>query len=179
MKVGATQKETFTVLADVELHQALLAARKAGKRHGGKLISCTMALELGARILLGLEENEEDIIRQDIEEIKTQRAALEQKERMRLEQLRMMEASREAKLSDAAEQNNNVQILAHRIIEIWDNVTILNKRTMIESLVNIDTTRLDKHKLETVFPRRPTPKPSDDEAVRIAYNLLEGEIVGA
>lgn len=179
MKVGATQKETFTVLADVELHQALLAARKAGKRHGGKLISCTMALELGARILLGLEENEADVIKQDIEDIKTQKAALEQKERLRLEQLRIMEASQTAKLSHAEEQNNNVQKLAQRIIDVWDNIVIYKKYNLINGIVDIDKTRLNKDKVTAVFPKRIMPKPSIDDAVIIAIDLLEGESVGA
>lgn len=172
-------RDSFTVEADEGLHQSILAARKAGRRHGGKLISCTMAFELGAKILLGLEENEEDIIKQDIEEIKTQRAALEQKERLRLEQLHMMEASRAAKISEAADQNNNVQKLAQRIIEVWDNVVIYKKHNLINGLLDIDRTKLNKDRVEAIFPKRIVPKPSIDDAVKIAIGLLEGENVGA
>jgi hypothetical protein len=178
MKIGE-ENESFTVLANSELHRAVLAARKAGRRHGGKLVSCTMAFELGARILLGLEENEEDILKQDILEIKTQKAALEQKERMRLEQLRMMEASRAAKLSEASYQNNNVQKLADKIIEVWDSVILYKRSGIIESLVDIDRTRLTRPKLEAIFPKRYVEKPSIDEAVKIALDLLEGDSVGA
>lgn len=178
MKTGAT-REDFNVNADIDLHQSVLAARKAGRRHGGKLISCTMAFELGARILLGLEENEADVIKQEIQELKTQKAEIEQKERLRLEQLRLMEASRAAKISEAEEQNNNVQILAQRIIDVWDAVVLYKKHTLINGIVDIDRTRLNKDKIEAVFPRRYAPKPSIDEAVKIAIDLLEGEIVGA
>lgn len=138
-----------------------------------------MAFELGAKILLGLEENEEDIIKQDIEEIKTQKAILEQKERMRLEQLHLMEASKVAKLSDAAEQNNNVQRLAQRIIDVWDDVVLYKKSLLLDSLVNINRDKLTKCKIESIFPKRYTPKPSIDAAVEMAIDLLEGEEVGA
>lgn len=172
-------RESFTVEADMELHQAILAARKAGRRYGKKLISCTTAFELGARILLGLEENEEETIKQDIEELRTQKAIIEKKEKLRLEQLQLMQVSKTAKMEQAAEQNNNVQKLANRILEIWDNVTLMNRRTMIVSLVDIDKTRLTRPKLEAVFPKKPTPKPSEEVAIKIAYELLEGELVGA
>lgn len=171
-------KDSFTVEANTELHQEILAARKAGRRYGGKLYSCTLAFELGAKILLGHEEPEEEAIRQDLEECRIQKAAIEQKERRKIEQLQMMEASRTAKLSEAAEQNNNVQMLANKIISVWDSV-IFSKNTMIiESLLDIDRTRLTREKVEAVFPKRYRNKPTIDEAVVIAVNLLEGECVG-
>lgn len=171
------EREDFNVNADVKLHRAILAARKAGRRHGGKLISCTMAFELGAKILLGLEENEEDVIKQDIEEIQTQKAALEQKERMRLEQLQMMQVSRAAKLEEAAVQNDNVQKLAQRILDVWETVILYKNTKIIESLLDIDRVRLTRHKVEAVFPKRYVERPSIDEAVQIAMTLLEGELV--
>jgi len=152
-----------------------LAARKAGRRYGGKLVSCTMAFELGVTVLLGREDSEEAVIKQDIEDIQTQKAVLEQKERMRLEQLRMMESSREAKRSEAAEQNDNVQQLAKKIIDVWDTVIFSKNTTIIESLVDVDRTRLSKAKVEAVFPKKYRDKPSIDEAVIIAVGLLEGE----
>ena len=172
-------REDFNCNANIKLHQGILAARKAGRRYGGKLISCTLAFELGARILLDLEDNEEERIQQDIEELASQECLISQKKRLRLEQLRMMQASKTAKMDKAAEQNDNVQKLADRILAIWDNVTILNKRSMIGSLIDIDKTHLTKPKLEAVFPRKPTPKPSPEDAIKIAYELLEGESVGA
>lgn len=178
MKVG-DNRDSFTVVADSELHKAILAARKAGRRHGDKLVSCTMAFELGVTVLLGREESEEAVIKQDIEDIKTQKAVLEQKERMMLEQLQIMEASREAKMSEAAEQNNNVQRLAQRIIEVWDSIILYKNSRIIESLVDIDRERLTRIKVEAVFPKRYKQKPSIDEAVVIAVDLLEGEYIGA
>jgi hypothetical protein len=168
-----TEREDFNVTADRELHQALLTARRAGRRHGGKLFSCTMAFELGAKILLGLEESEEEVIKQDIEDIKAQKAALEQKERMRLEQLQMMEVSRAAKVSDASGKNNNVQRLAQRILDIWDNVIIYKKYALINGLVEIDKDRLTKERIEAVFPKIYAPKPTIEDAVLIATNLLK------
>lgn len=172
-------RESFTVEADHEIHQLILAARRAGKRHGGRLISCTMAFELGAKILLDLEENEEDVIKQEIEELQSKTAEIEQKKKLRLEQLKLMEASRTAKLSNAEEQNDNVQKLAQRIIEVWDNAVVYKKRNIIYSLVDIDRTRLNRERIDAVFPRRIAPKPSIDDAVKIAMDLLEGESVGA
>lgn len=172
-------RDSFTVEADHEIHQSILAARRAGKRQGGKLISCTMAFELGARILLGTEEKEETAAKQEIEELMIQKAELEQKVRLKSDQLRLIEASRTAKMDEAAEQNDNVQKLAQRIIEVWDNIIIYRKHNIINSLVDIDKARLSKDKLEAVFPKRISPKPSIDEAVKIAMDLLEGENVGA
>jgi hypothetical protein len=168
-------RDSFTVEADGELHKSILSARKEGRRYGGKLYSCTLAFELGAKILLGLEESEEDAIKQEIEELKTQKSALDQKERLRVEQLRILEASRTAKMSDASDKNTNVQKLAQRIIEVWDSVVIYRKYNIINSLVDIDVTRLNKAKIQAVFPKNYTVKPSIDEAIRIAINLLDGE----
>ncbi|MFA6836958.1 MAG: hypothetical protein WCR04_11225 [Fibrobacteraceae bacterium] len=178
MKVG-DNKESFTVVADTELHKAILAARKAGRRYGGKLVSCTMAFELGVTVLLGREEKEETVIKQDIEDLKTQKAVLEQKERMMLEQLHIMEASREAKMLDAAEQNDNVQMLAQKIIDVWDTIIIDRNRTIVESLVDVDRKRLTRMRVEAIFPRKYRDKPSIDEAIKIAIDLLEGESIGA
>lgn len=172
-------KDSFRVEADHDLHQAIVDARKAGKRQGKKLYSCTLAFELGARILLGLQESEEESIKQDIEEIKIQKAALAQKEHLITEQLRLMEASRIAKVSNAEEQNNNVQVLAQRIIEVWDDIVIYKKHNLIYGLADIDRARLNNDKIEAVFPKRYSPKPSIDDAVKIAIDLLEGERVGA
>lgn len=177
MKVN-DNRDSFTVEADSELHQAILAARKAGRRYGKKLISCTTAFELGARILLGLEENEEETIRQDIEDIKTQKAVIEKKERLMLEQLQLMQASKAAKIIEASDKNNNVQRLAQRILEVWDSVLIYNNHTILESLADIDRTKLTRVKIEAVFPKRYSPKPSIEDAVKIAMDLLEGECVG-
>jgi len=174
-----TDKDSFTVEAKSSLHKDILAARKAGRRYGGKLYSCTLAFELGAKILLGCEEPEEEAIRQEIEECRVQKAAIDQKEKMRLEQLRMMEASKAAKLSDAAEQNKNVQKLAQRIIDVWDSIVIYKKYTIISSLVEIDKTRLTRPRLEAIFPKNIQQKPSIDEAVKMAVVLLEGEGIGA
>lgn len=174
-----SDREDFNVNADKELHQAVLAARKSGRRYGGKLISCTMAFELGAKILLGLEENEEERLQQDIEELSSQESLISQKKKLRLEQLKMMQASKAAKIEQAAEQNDNVQKLASRILEIWDRVTQLNQRTLIGSLLDIDRVHLTRQKLETIFPKKATPKPSEEVAIRIAFELLEGDLVGA
>lgn len=175
MSVG---KDSFTVEANTELHQSILSARKAGRRYGGKLYSCTLAFELGAKILLGREDSEEEAIRQDIEECKIQKAAIEQKERMRLEQLQMMEASRTAKMLEAAEQNNNIQELAQKIIDAWDDVILYKKNRIIDSILDIDRERLTRSKVEAVFPKRYKNKPTIEEAVVIAVDLLEGECIG-
>lgn len=170
-------REDFNCNANIKLHQGILAARKAGRRYGGRLISCTLAFELGAKILLDMEDKEEEKIQQDIEELATQETLIAQKKRLRLEQLQLMQASKTAKLEQAAEQNDNVQKLANRIRDIWDNVTLMNKRTMIGSLVDIDRTRLTRPKLDAIFPTRPAQKPSHEVAIKIAYELLEGEPV--
>lgn len=172
-------RDSFTVEADHEIHQSVLAARRAGRRQGGKLISCTMAFELGARILLGTEEKEEDAAKQEIEELMIQKAELEQKVKLKSDQLRLIEASRISKMDEAAEQNDNVQKLAQRIIEVWDNAVNYGKRNIIYSLVDIDRARLNKAKIEAAFPRIVTQRPSIDEAVKIAMDLLEGENIGA
>lgn len=172
-------KDSFTVEANTELHQEILAARKAGRRYGGKLYSCTLAFELGAKILLGREEPEEESIKQELEEYRIQKAAIEQQERRRVEQLQMMEASRVAKMSEAAEQNNNIQYLAQKIIETWDEVILFKNNRIIDSILDIDRRRLTRSKVEAVFPRRYKDKPTIDEAVVIAVNLLEGECIGS
>ena len=172
-------REDFNVNADTQLHQAIVAARRAGKRHGDKLISCTMAFELGARILLGLEEDEEDLIKQDIEDLGIQQAAINQKIKLNREQLQLMQASKIVKMSEAEEQNANVQKLAQKIVDVWDNVVIYKKDYMINSLVDVDKKRLTRPMIEAIFPKKIQPKPSIDDAVKIAMNLLEGEMVGA
>jgi hypothetical protein len=173
-------REYFTVNADADLHQAVLKARKEGKRFGGKLISGTMCYELGARIYLGLEENEEEVIKRDLAELDLQEASINQRKRLRSEQLHMVQVSKAAKMIEATDKNETVQRLAQRILDIWDNVTLFQKRSLIGSLVDIDPRHLNRVKLEAIFPNRYAPKPSDDDAVKIAFNLLdEGEEVGA
>ena len=174
----AIGKDSFTVEANTELHQEILSARKAGRRYGGKLYSCTLAFELGAKILLGREEPEEEAIKQELEEYRIQKASIEQKERMRVEQLQMMEASRVAKISEAEEQNNNIQRLAQKILDVWDYVILYKNNRIIESVVDIDREKLTRAKIEAVFPKRYKEKPTIDEAVKIAVNLLEGECIG-
>lgn len=172
-------REDFNCSANIELHQGILAARRAGRRYGKRLISCTLAFELGAKILLGLEDNEEEKIQQDLDDLTIKESEIAQKKRLRLEQLKMMQASKVAKMEQAAEQNDNVQTLAQRIIEVWDNIVIYKKYNLINSLVDIDKTKLNRPKLEAIFPKRITPKPSQEVAIKIAYELLEGEYIGA
>ena len=97
---------------------------------------------------------------------------------MRLEQLQMMEASRTAKMLEAAEQNNNIQELAQKIIDAWDDVILYKKNRIIDSILDIDRERLTRSKVEAVFPKRYKNKPTIEEAVVIAVDLLEGECIG-
>lgn len=173
------EREDFNCNASADLHQRLLAARRAGKRYQGKLVSCTMAFEMGAKFLLDDIDDDEDRIQQDIEDISTQESMLAQQKKLKLDQLHAVQVGKAAKMDQAAQQNDNVQKLADRILAIWDNVTIYNKRAMIGSLINIDKIHLTRPKLEAVFPKIPTPKPSLEVVIKIAYELLEGEAVGA
>lgn len=174
-------KEYFKLYASSKLHQEMLEARAAGRRHGSKLYSCAMAFELGAKILLGLEEDEEELLQQDIEDLSLKESEIAQKKRLRYEQLKMMQSSKAAKMIEASEQNGNVQKLADRILEIWDNVTLYKKRTLIGSLVNIDNRHLTRAKLEAIFPTTYKNKPTQEDAIKIALDLLgyDGESVGA
>ena len=176
-------KEYFQMYASSNLHQGILAARQAGRRQDGKLISCRMAFELGATILLGLEANEEDIVAQDLEEMETQISLLIKKKQLKNDQLVLMKASKAVKMDEAAGKNGNIQKLAQRILEVWENVTLYKNYTIISSLVDIDKSRLSREKVEAIFPKKYTQKPTIETAIIMASNLLgydsEGDMIGA
>lgn len=174
-------KKYFKVYASENLYEEIQIARDAGRRHGGKIISNGMCFEIGARILLGMGEDEEEKLQNDLNELLVKESEIAQKKRLKFEQLKTMQTTKAVKLEHAAIQNDNVQKLANRILEVWDNVTILGKRSLIGSLVDIDSAQLNRTKLEAVFPRTYSKKPSDVDAIKIALDLLgyEGESVGA
>ena len=174
-------KEYFKLYASSKLHKEMLEARAAGRRHGNKLYSCAMAFELGATILLGLEGDEEEVLQRDIDEITLKESEFAQRKRLKNERLKIIQSSKAAKMIEASEQNDNVQKLANRILEIWDNVTLYKKRTLIGSLVDIDNRHLTRAKLEAIFPTTYKNKPTQEDAIKIALDLLgyDGESVGA
>jgi len=140
-----------------------------------------MAFELGARILSGMGADEETELLQKAEEIKAKKAAITYEEKLNEEQLKMVHASKAVKMTVAHDQNENIQKLAQRIIDVWDTIVFQKKYTILESLADIDRSKLSRPKLETVFPKKYTPKPSIDIAVKMATDLLnyEGEGIGA
>ena len=69
------------------LYDAMQNARKGKRRYNGRQFSNGLAFELGAQILLGTAENEEDVLKQKLEDIEIQQNSLNSQKQLICEQL--------------------------------------------------------------------------------------------
>jgi hypothetical protein len=176
------EKNSFTVEANRGKHEMIKQARGDGLRIGKKLVSCTLAFEMGADMIaqiLGLDrgENSESNMHQALAEIQEKKAQIAAEEQVALQQLEVIEATKSTQLSEAAVQNNNVQLLAQKIMGSWDKIIFYKdyRYPLVESMVEIDRTRLKFETVSSVFPKIYRESPSLEEAISIAISLLDYE----
>src|SRR5271169_4522510 len=75
------------------LYDAVQLARKEKRRYNGQQFSNGLAFKLGAQILLGMAENEEDILKQKLEDLEIHQNSISSQRHLIREQLERLEAN--------------------------------------------------------------------------------------
>jgi hypothetical protein len=159
--------------ADEILYNNFQTARKAGCMYNGKRFSNRLAYEMGVKVLLGIsEEEEEEALKQKLEDLRIKRTLIDNQENLILANLKKRQAKKQKEIEIYAQAEQNVQKLAERIIKEWVNIKILKKTENIGFIVNMFPGKLTKTEVEKVFSNGDAEAPTIEKALEIASNLL-------
>jgi hypothetical protein len=170
-------KKYVNVYMDATLAQAIQDARDSGRRYKGKLASYTLCIELGAGMLLGIKDNEADIIQQKLDDLDIKQSLIESERTLLREQLANVKIRQVAEIREIDEERQTVQQLADEIVKLWDQILLKKQKQYITYLVGLSP-KLEKDKVEAIFPSRYQPAPAPDRAFQIAGKLLGYSGVG-
>lgn len=155
-----------------DLVQAIQNARKAGKRYKGDLYSNPLAYAVGALVLLGTAGKKEETLKERLKNIGIERNLLNSEERLILEDLEGIEAEKKTKLDYDIKRQQEIELLADKILEYWDDIAFFNKKNCITYIVSSFEGKLTKSRVEAIFPSVYEPAPSPEKALTIAAGLL-------
>jgi predicted transcriptional regulator len=162
--------------ADETLYNDLQVARKAGCMYNGKRFSNRLAYEIGVKVLLGInEKEEEEALKRKLEDVRIKKTLLDNQENLILASLKQHQEKKQKEIEAYAQVEQDVQKLAERIIKDWVSIRILKKIENIGFIVNMFPDRLTKSKVEKVFSEGGLEAPTIEEALEIASNLLGAE----
>lgn len=174
MSSGSQKSENINVNVYVSknLRDSIQDAKKEGRSYHGKLFTNGLAFELGAKILLGIAENEEEIAKQKLEDLEIQKNSINSQICLMNEQLERSEAKKKSIRAQCLKEKQDVELLASKIINLWDSVVIYKDKKNIDFIVNYFDGKLTREKVESVFPSKYEPVPTHEEAFQIASCLL-------
>jgi len=158
---------------DQELLEAYRAAKEAGGKYNGRSFSDPLAYEIGVKVLLGLGIEDEEAIRQEMEQIKISMSALQMKYDILQARADTIRAQREATEQKQVKACNDVQKLAECIISNWASVKLFRKSEPISQIVVEFEGKVKKPALEAVFKNGGTEAPTLEEALKIASELMQ------
>ncbi len=163
----------LTFEADESLTSALQACRAAGRQYNSKKFSNRLAYEVGAKVLLGInEKEEEEALKRKLEDVRIKKTLLDNQENLILASLKQHQEKKRKEIEAYAQVEQDVQKLAERIIKDWVSIKILKKTENIGFIVNMFPERLTKSRLEKVFSEGGIEPPTIEEALEIASGLL-------
>ena len=154
------------------LRDSIQDAKNEGRRYCGRQFSNGLAFELGAQILLGVAENEEDILKQKLENLEIQQNSISSQKYLIREQLERLEANNEFIQAKNLKERQAVELLASKIIESWDSVVIYREKKNIDLIVTRFEGKLTLDKVAAIFPSTYEPAPTYETAFQIASDLL-------
>jgi hypothetical protein len=158
-----------------DLHDAIQNGRRDKKRYDGRLFSNGLAFELGADILLGVAENEEDVLKQKLEDIEIHQNSINSQRYIIREQLEKFEAKKKSIQDQGIKERQDVELLASKIIDLWDSIVLYKNTKNIDFIVRHFEGKLIWDKVASMFPLKYEPAPSSETAFQIAASLLEYE----
>jgi|SRR5271157_2952268 len=155
-----------------DFHDAIQLSRKEKRRYNGRQFSNSLAFELGAQILLGIAENEEDILKQKLEDLEIQRNSINSQTRLINEQLERLEVKKEFIQAKILKEKQDVELLAAKIIDSWDSIVLYKDQKNIDFIVTHFEGKLTRDKVAAIFPLKYEPAPTNEKAFQIASGLL-------
>lgn len=160
--------------APKSLVDAIQKARKAGKRYKGEVISNRLIYEIGARVYLGIGDETEEVLRHKIEEIEVQENIMRSQKQLLTEELERFEAEKKVKEAEVLKNQQDIETLSLKIIEYWERITSFKQKEYIGFIINLFPEKLTKETVSAIFPNRPSDAPTNEEAFKIATELLNG-----
>lgn len=173
MKNNDEKSKKIAFETDKDLCDALQAAREAGKLYNNKRFSNRLAYEIGVKVLLEIDdEEEEEALNQKLADIRIQKTLMDNQENLILASLEKRQAKKQQEIKVCAQAEENVKRLAERIIKEWNAVKIYKKDESIGFIFNMYPDKLNKARLEKVFSEGGLDAPTTEEALKIASDLL-------
>jgi hypothetical protein len=157
------------------LYDAIQLARKEKRRYNGRQFSNGLAFELGAQILLGIAENEEDILKQKLEDLEIHQTSINHQIHLTREQLERLEANNELIRVKGIKERQSLESLASKIVDSWDSIVLYKDQKNIDFIVRHFEGKLTRDKVVAVFPSKYEPAPTYEKAFNIASDLLAYE----
>lgn len=172
MTKGDSTKVTLD--APSYLVEAIQDGRKANKRFKGDLFSNPLCFTIGAKILLGLGEEEDEILDQRLSDIQIQRALLDSQERMILEQKKVNKVVSQVKEAEINKRQQEIEKAASLIFDKYKKITLHGRKEEIGFILKAFPGRINKQKLEAVFAGKykEINVPSYEDALKIAADFL-------
>lgn len=161
--------------ADKDLIEAFRIAKKEGRRYlNNKRFSNRLAYEIGIKMLLGYnEEEEEEVFNQALEEIQIQKSLLDLKEKHALEGREKARARKQKETEELQKIDETAQSLAARLKQDWKAIKVLRKSEHIGFIAtNFEKFGVTKASLEKVFAAHGKEAPEDAELLIIASDLI-------
>ena len=173
-----TDKIYASVYLSKDLHNCLQLARKEKRRYNGRQFSNSLAFELGAQILLGIAENEEDILKKQLEDLEIQQNSINSQTSLINEQLEKLEAKKKFIQTQGMKERQDVELLALKIVDSWNFIVLYGEKKRIDYIVSYFEGKLTRDKVAAIFPSKYKPAPIYEEAFQIASGLLgyEGDL---
>jgi hypothetical protein len=156
-----------------DLHDAIQLARKENRRYNGRLFSNALAFELGAEILLGVSESEEDILKQKLGDLEIQQHSINSQTSLINEQLERLGVKKDLIRANAIKEKQDAELLASKIIDFWDYIALYGKKEYIDFIVAHFEGKLTRDQVAVIFPLKYEPAPTFEKCLQMASALLD------
>jgi len=164
------KKVTFE--ADEDLKEMLQQARAEGKRYGDKKFSNRLAYEIGIKVLMGLNDNDDlEAKKQQLEEVRIKKALIESEERFLMNEISRLENEAKQREEEALKITEDTRKLAGRIKEYWTKINVYDKLEYIGFIVT--QFKVSRNALEQAYKDTREREPTEEEALIIASKLME------
>lgn len=162
------------------LRDSIQNAKNEGRRYCGRQFSNGFAFELGAKVLLGIAENEEDILKKKLEDFEIHQNSISSQRHLINEQLERLEVKKKSIRAKDLKERQEVELLTSKIIESWDSIVLYKNKKNIDFIVLHFEGKLTLDKVAAIFPSIYEPAPTYETAFQIASDLLgyEGDGFG-
>ena len=159
------------------LVDAIQDARNAKRRYKDKMFSNRLVYEIGAKILLEIDDDEaEEYLDQRLTDVAVQISLLNNQKKLLTEKKKERTAEKRRKEEEFIKMQQTIESVASKIREYWEKITLLNKAECIDYIVNICPEKLTRERVVAVFPDRYCPIPTEEEALQRATSLLGGDV---